>query len=379
MALRQGDPARAETLLRQALEWNPKSAQTWVHLSRARLAVADTLGAISVLHEGTQRAPDSPVVEAALGRTYYLWGGYEQGVLHLERAVKAEPGREEWQGWLREARVATGEVLPEKAAPDSAALSGNKAAEPSFEVPEPASPPRVIPVAPLTHEPTAEELSRLETRAQKARRSPALRRADFAVLLAAYGPVIRPWPSPRDLPPDAVDHPDAPYLAVALLGSWLRPDLTGLVHPDSLLTRAEAALLLEPQVRRYPALRRGNREVGSLPDVPEENRAHYAITVAVAAADDLLNARVPSFVLQPLVENAIRHGVAPRASGGRVSVSATRTGSALNLKVEDDGVGLLAGWRFPRDANYIGAPGRPGPWRPGDALEALRRYSVGSS
>ena len=82
----------------------------------------------------------------------------------------------------------------------------------------------------------------------------------------------------------------------------------------------------------------------------ESARFDGRITVAVDAADDSLNARVPSFVLQPLVENAIRHGVAPRASGGHVNVTATRTGSALTLKVEDNGVGLRPGWRFPRDA-----------------------------
>jgi two-component system, LytTR family, sensor kinase len=82
----------------------------------------------------------------------------------------------------------------------------------------------------------------------------------------------------------------------------------------------------------------------------ESARFDGRITVAVDAAVDLLDARVPSFVLQPLVENAIRHGVAPRASGGHVHVAATRTRSVLALSVEDNGVGLPSGWRFPRDA-----------------------------
>ena len=82
----------------------------------------------------------------------------------------------------------------------------------------------------------------------------------------------------------------------------------------------------------------------------ESARFDGRITVAVDASDDLLNARVPSFVLQPLVENAIRHGVAPRVSGGDVTVTATQAGAALNLKVEDNGVGLPPGWRCPRDA-----------------------------
>ncbi len=283
VALRDGDAARAETLLQEALELDPKLGDTWVHLGRVRLARADTLGAIAVLDEGTRRASESPQVEAALGRTYFLWGGYEQAVLHLERAVERRPDKADWGRWLQEARAATGlEPPPDAGTPaPSPEPAASEAGESSFEIPEPRL-PQVFPVAPLTHEPTAEDLSRLETRAQKARRAHRLRRADFAVLLAAYGPVVRPWPSPRDLPPDAVDHADAPYIAIALLGSWLKPDLSGLVHPDSILTRGETALLLEPQVRRYPALRKHPREVGPLPDVSLDDRAHYAITAAVA-------------------------------------------------------------------------------------------------
>lgn len=49
---------------------------------------------------------------------------------------------------------------------------------------------------------------------------------------------------------------------------------------------------------------------------------------------------VPPLVLQPLVENAVLHAVAPRSGGGSLSVSARRNGSALCLEVTDDGPGL---------------------------------------
>jgi sensor histidine kinase YesM len=57
-----------------------------------------------------------------------------------------------------------------------------------------------------------------------------------------------------------------------------------------------------------------------------------------------MEALVPNLVLQPLVENAIRHGIAPRASGGRVDVIARRDleKSHLLLEVRDDGIGLEA-------------------------------------
>jgi LytS/YehU family sensor histidine kinase len=61
--------------------------------------------------------------------------------------------------------------------------------------------------------------------------------------------------------------------------------------------------------------------------------------VSVEADTETLGAYVPHLVLQPLVENAIRHGIAPRESGGSVWVRARRDGDVLRLLVQDDGVG----------------------------------------
>lgn len=68
------------------------------------------------------------------------------------------------------------------------------------------------------------------------------------------------------------------------------------------------------------------------------------LVVNVSADDNMTDVPVPSFLLQPLVENALRHGVGPRQSGGRIDVSAVRDASSLRLRVSDNGVGLPPGW-----------------------------------
>ncbi len=55
-----------------------------------------------------------------------------------------------------------------------------------------------------------------------------------------------------------------------------------------------------------------------------------------------LDALVPHLVLQPMVENAVRHGVGPRLAGGTLQVRAERRGGTLALEVRDDGVGAAA-------------------------------------
>lgn len=68
------------------------------------------------------------------------------------------------------------------------------------------------------------------------------------------------------------------------------------------------------------------------------------LRIEIAVAQDVRTALVPSLILQPLVENAIRHGISRRGSGGTVRVEAREEQSRLVVRVLDDGVGLPTGW-----------------------------------
>jgi signal transduction histidine kinase len=79
----------------------------------------------------------------------------------------------------------------------------------------------------------------------------------------------------------------------------------------------------------------------------EIERVRFAdrLRVREVVDDGVRAALVPRFVLQPLMENAVRHGIAPRAAGGTVEIGARLAdGNTLELWVADDGVGLPTDW-----------------------------------
>jgi LytS/YehU family sensor histidine kinase len=83
-------------------------------------------------------------------------------------------------------------------------------------------------------------------------------------------------------------------------------------------------------------------EVASLDPYFDIQRARFSewLTVQLEVEPGARLALVPHLILQPLVENAIRHGLAVRSAPGTVGVRAWVTGSRLHLEVRDNGVGL---------------------------------------
>jgi sensor histidine kinase YesM len=72
----------------------------------------------------------------------------------------------------------------------------------------------------------------------------------------------------------------------------------------------------------------------------EQVRFGSRLTVKLNIAPDTLGAQVPNLILQPLVENAIRHGIEPRARPGCIELRAHRQDASLALVVSDDGAGF---------------------------------------
>jgi two-component system, LytTR family, sensor kinase len=74
----------------------------------------------------------------------------------------------------------------------------------------------------------------------------------------------------------------------------------------------------------------------------EQVRFQDRLYVENATQPDVLNAAVPHMVLQPIVENAIRHGIGRSSSAGKICISARRINTTLEIQVQDDGPGLPA-------------------------------------
>jgi hypothetical protein len=114
------------------------------------------------------------------------------------------------------------------------------------------------------------------------------------------------------------------------LGDILRHLLQGSGEPE--IPLAEELAFLE----RYLAI--------------EQVRFSNRLTVSITVTPGLERALVPNLILQPLVENALRHGLASHEGAGRVGIAAVAEDDKLRLEVRNDGEPLPAAWNFERSA-----------------------------
>src|SRR4029079_13460186 len=75
----------------------------------------------------------------------------------------------------------------------------------------------------------------------------------------------------------------------------------------------------------------------------EQVRFNDRLTVSMHIEPETLDAKVPNLILQPIVENAIKHGIVSRIAPGRIEIIARRSDDALLLQVKDNGPGLSHG------------------------------------
>lgn len=148
---------------------------------------------------------------------------------------------------------------------------------------------------------------------------------------------------------------------VQLLGAQLQPHflfnalnaVAELIHEDA--DRADRT------IGQLSDLLRATLEAGQRPEVTLDEElalvGHYlaimqtrlgdrlAVTVDVPA--ETRSAMVPHLLLQPLVENAIQHGLASRPAGGHLEIRAARRDSTLTIAIADDGIGVPPGGARP--------------------------------
>src|SRR5262249_53036647 len=74
----------------------------------------------------------------------------------------------------------------------------------------------------------------------------------------------------------------------------------------------------------------------------EEVRFGDRLTVAFELEPQTLSAQVPHLILQPVVENAIQHAIAPRATRGHINIEAKRLNSSLRVEIKDNGPGIAS-------------------------------------
>jgi signal transduction histidine kinase len=82
----------------------------------------------------------------------------------------------------------------------------------------------------------------------------------------------------------------------------------------------------------------------------QRHRFGERLDIRIEVEPAMLSALVPSMLLQPLIENAIRHGIEARSMDGAIAVTARQAGDELEIKVLDDGVGLPPMWRMEASA-----------------------------
>ncbi len=134
-----------------------------------------------------------------------------------------------------------------------------------------------------------------------------------------------------------------PHFLFNTLNSISALMLTDVQAADRMITRLGDLLRisLETAETQMTTLSRELEFVACYIEI-EKVRFEERLKVSIDVAPEILDARVPHLLLQPLVDNAIKHGISGLAAGGEIRISATTDDADLHLEVRDNGPGVLA-------------------------------------
>jgi two-component system LytT family sensor kinase len=138
-------------------------------------------------------------------------------------------------------------------------------------------------------------------------------------------------------------HPHFLFNSLHTIGVLMQEDVEAASH---LLVSLGDLLRMALERRENEITLRSELEfVGKYLEI-EQTRFHDRLKVRMDVPPDLLGVYVPSLALQPLVENAIKHGISVDSAAGRLEITAQRNNGRVSLRVRDDGPGLAPGSRL---------------------------------
>ena len=163
------------------------------------------------------------------------------------------------------------------------------------------------------------------------------------------------------------------YNALSAISSLVRTD------PE----RARELILEFAEFTRYSFRAHGEfttlaEELRSIDRYLMIERARFGdrLQVRLQVAPEVLPVAVPFLCLQPLVENAVGHGLAPRPGGGTISILAEDAGAECVISIEDDGVGMDPAVLLGKNSTMDGVRDRTGDggFRPGSARDGGSKH-----
>jgi signal transduction histidine kinase len=132
-------------------------------------------------------------------------------------------------------------------------------------------------------------------------------------------------------------HPHFLFNSLNAISTLMRTDMDSAERMLDMLAELLRRSLRESAVQEVP-LHQEMDFVGRYLDI-EQVRFSNRLNVEIDVPPEVAEALVPHLILQPLVENAIRHGIGPKVGPGTVRITARRENDYLALQVSDDGVG----------------------------------------